>query len=121
RFSQGWQDERWLISLRLNADGSLACDSRDERRSRGRSAARDSNSGRITGNRVMARTVLMGGVCLLALSVVPAFAQTTSTAAVHAAPTPIRTAPAPKADVGLISLVMVGTAALAIYWRKRNS
>jgi len=68
----------------------------------------------------MARTVLIGGVCLLALSVVPAFAQSpTSSAAVH--PVPVRAVPAPQADVGLVSLIMVGTAALAISWRKRNS
>jgi hypothetical protein len=29
-------------------------------------------------------------------------------------------APAPEADVGLAGLVMVGMAALATYWRKRN-
>jgi hypothetical protein len=32
-----------------------------------------------------------------------------------------RAVPAPEADVGLVSLVMVGAAALTIYWRKRNT
>ena len=58
----------------------------------------------------MKRTLVYGTACLLALSAVPAFAQVLS----HAVP-------APEADVGLASLAMVGAAALAVCWRKRNS
>jgi len=59
----------------------------------------------------MKRVLVYGAACLFALSAVPAFALLV----------PAHAGPAPEADVGLASLVMVGAAAaFSVYWRKRN-
>jgi hypothetical protein len=68
----------------------------------------------------MARHIFTGVSCFFLISVLPAVAKPPP----PPPPGPHRpphVAPAPEADVGLLSLAMVGAAAALVYWRKRKS
>jgi hypothetical protein len=64
----------------------------------------------------MKRALVCSAACLLTLIVAPAFAS-----GPLPVPVPPHAVPSPEVDAGLVSLLMVGAAALATYWRKRTS
>ncbi len=69
----------------------------------------------------MARHIFAGASCFLLVSVLPAVAKPPPWAPPPWANPPPHVVPAPEADVGLLSLAMVGAAAALVYWRKRKS